>query len=102
MRIRTCVLIAILLLACGPSQEEIANGDDPIAALASTVRSSRYGNNYWTEQRDGGTSVWNEATSYCAPAERANHPNCETVRAVAATDSKMVKDPRTQPGFGDF
>ena len=102
MRVRHCVLIGILLSACGPSQEQIANGDDPIAALASTVRSSRYGNNYWIEQRDGGTGVWDEATSYCAPAERTNHPNCETVRAVAAIEPKMVKDPRTQPGFGDF
>jgi len=102
MRIHHLLVIGGLVSACGPSQEQIANGDDPIAALASTAKSSRYGNNYWIEQRDDATDVWAEATAYCEPTERANYPNCETVRGVAAINPKTVKDPRTQPGFGDF
>jgi len=96
------LLVAALLAGCAPTQEEIANGDDPIGALASTVESSRYGLNYWVEQRHGKTATWAEATSFCEPAERANYPNCETVREVRATEPGTVKDPRTQPGFGAF
>ena len=102
MRIRLCLIVGSFLAACGQSQEQIANGEDPTVALGSTVKSSRYGDNYWIEQRDAGTDIWNEATSYCAATERANYPNCETVRAVAAIEPKTVKDPRTQPGFSDF
>lgn len=75
-------LLGSLALACGPTQEEIANGDDPMAALESTVKSSRYGAAYWTEQMKGDTGVWNEAVAYCEPAERANYPNCELVRST--------------------
>jgi hypothetical protein len=73
---------AITFLACGPSQEELANGDDPLAALESTVESSRYGAGYWTEQMTAKTQVWAEALAYCEPAERADYPNCTTVRSV--------------------
>jgi hypothetical protein len=102
MHIYWIFLAAILLISCGPSQEELANGDDPIAALGSTVGSSRYGLNYWVEQRDQETDVWARALVYCEPAERANYPNCEIVREVRATEPGKVVDPRTQPGFGDF
>lgn len=95
-------LAALLLISCGSSQEELANGDDPIAALGSTVASSRYGLNYWVEQRDQETDVWARALAYCEPAERANYPNCEIVREVRATEPGKVVDPRTQPGFSDF
>jgi len=75
-------LVGSLAAACGPTQEEIANGDDPIAALDSTVTSSRYGPTYWTEQMKGDTDVWSEALAYCEPAEHANYPNCEVVRST--------------------
>lgn len=75
-------LLGSLATACGPTEEQIANGDDPIAALGSTVKSSRYGATYWTEQMKGDTDVWKEAVAYCEPAERANYSNCEVVRST--------------------
>ena len=50
-------LSALLVSACGPSQEQLANGDDPIAALGSTVESSRYGAKYWTEQMNAASDL---------------------------------------------
>lgn len=98
----TPVTALFFALACSPSAEDVANGADPIAALASTAESSRYGLNYWIEQRDQKSETWAQAVAYCEPAERANYPNCETVRQVRATVPKPVQDPRTQPGFGEF
>ena len=95
-------ITALLATACSPSAEDVANGDDPIAALGSTAESSRYGLNYWTKQRDAKSDIWTRALAYCEPAERANYPNCETVRQVGATAPKPVQDPRQQPGFGQF
>lgn len=102
MRIRLFMLGIVFALACGPSAEDVANGDDPIAALASTAKSSRYGHNYWIEQRDQKSEIWARAIAYCEPDEHANFPNCETVRSVQAVTPKPVQDPRAQPGFGDF
>ena len=100
---RTALAFAVSAIAsCSPSPEGLANGDDPIAALSSTVRSSRYGLNYWVEQRDAKTEVWSRALSYCEPPDHANYPNCETVREVRATEPGQVEDPRAQPGFGNF
>lgn len=73
---------ALAVAACGGSQEELANGDDPIAALGSTVKSSRYGPAYWKEQLEAESTVWKEALAYCADAEHANYPNCETVKST--------------------
>lgn len=77
------LIIAIACSAgCGPSQEAVANGDDPIAALASTVASDRYGTAFWTQQMHDGTEIWTQALAYCEPAERSDYPNCKTVRSV--------------------
>jgi len=102
MRRTVVVLFALFIASCSPSPEEIANGDDPIAALASTAKSSRYGLNYWVEQRNQKTENWSQALAFCEPAEHANYPNCETVREVRATEPGKVEDPRTQPGFKNF
>jgi hypothetical protein len=102
MRRTALVLFLGALASCSPSQEDVANGDDPIAALASTAKSSRYGLNYWVEQRDQKTGIWSQALAFCEPTQHANYPNCETVREVRATEPGKVEDPRTQPGFKNF
>lgn len=98
------VVSLALFVGCTPSSEELADGDDPIAALSSTAQSSRYGMKYWSEQRDGETEVWADALAFCEPAEAADYPNCKTVRTTRFhTRSKEPSaDPRTAPGFGDF
>ena len=76
------VAISLAALGCARSQEDLANGDDPLAALESTVRSTRYGEKYWQQERDAQSSIWTQALEYCRPPERANYPNCEVVRQV--------------------
>ena len=87
--------------ACGPSQEELANGDDPIAALRSTAESSRYGAKYWIEQMTAATELWTQAVAYCEPAEHADYPNCETVRAVKfiGVPGAVENPARSEKGF---
>lgn len=81
-RHRTALGAFALFLACGPTQEQLANGDDPIAALGATVESSRYGEQYWKEQKAAASEIWQQAISYCEPSEHANYPNCEIVTNV--------------------
>ena len=76
------VLASLWAVACGPSQEKIANGDDPIAALRSTAQSSRYGAAYWREQLEADSALWKEALTFCADSQRADYPNCQTVRST--------------------
>jgi len=76
------VLAGLWAVACGPSQEEIANGDDPIAALGSTVQSSRYGPAYWRQQLEADSALWKEALAFCADSQRADYPNCESVKST--------------------
>lgn len=94
-------LSALLLSACGPSQEQLANGDDPIAALGSTVESSRYGAKYWTEQMNAASDTWKQAVAYCEPAEHADYPNCKTVGSVKFIGAPgAVENPaRSEKGF---
>jgi hypothetical protein len=92
---------AAALIACGPSEEELANGDDPLTALEATVESSRYGASYWTEQMTAKTQVWAAALAYCEPAERADYPNCKTVRSVrfVGVPGAVGNPARSEKGF---
>jgi hypothetical protein len=79
----TLVLSTASFLGCQASEEDIANGNDPIAALGAAVESSRYGEKYWQEQIQANSDVWQEAVSYCQDSQHANYPNCEAVNRVA-------------------
>lgn len=67
--------------ACQPKPEDVANGDDPIAALEVPVRSTRYDGPYWQQQRVAGSDVWRRAVDACSGAEATQRPNCEPVLA---------------------
>ena len=69
--------------ACQPKPEDVANGDDPIAALEASVRSTRYDGPYWQQQRLAGSDVWRRAVDACSPDRAAQRPNCEPVLANA-------------------
>lgn len=69
--------------ACQPKPEDVANGDEPIAALEAPVRSSRYDGPYWQQQRLAGSDVWRRAVETCSPERAAQRPNCEPVLANA-------------------
>ena len=78
--------VVLLLTGCKPSQEDIANGDDPVAALSATVRSTRYDAPYWAEQRRTQTPVWRQATALCTAERAPQHPNCQPVIANASAE----------------
>ena len=92
-------LIAAPLLwlgACQPSEEDVANGDDPIRALSATVLSTRYAQAYWRQQADGRSQVWQRAQAVCDDADLGEKPNCAPVLGVAQFDA-MVEQTRNRP-----
>lgn len=79
-------LTAALLVGCGqPTAEELANSDDPIAALRSPVRSARYDGAFWNREARQETDLWHEAVDYCRSAGNAGAPNCQIVGLVLST-----------------
>lgn len=75
------VPLAIAVLGCQPKAEDVANGDDPIAALGVPVRSTRYDGPYWQQQRLAASDVWRRAVAACTPDQAPQRPNCEPVVA---------------------
>lgn len=79
-------LAALLLAGCGqPSAEDLANGDDPMAALRSPVRSARYDGAYWNREAVQSTDLWQNAVAYCRTPGNSAAPNCQTVGLVLST-----------------
>ena len=72
---------ALGAVACQSKPEDVANGDDPIAALAAPVRSTRYDGPYWQQQRLAASDVWKRAVAACTPDQTPQRPNCEPVVA---------------------
>lgn len=80
------VALAGLVLGCGqPSAEQVANGDDPIAALRSPVRSSRYDGGFWNREAQQETELWREAVEYCRTPGNSAAANCQIVGLVLST-----------------
>jgi hypothetical protein len=71
------------MAACRPAAEEIANGDDALAALAAPVESARYDGPYWAREAHRRSRTWAAARAYCARARAARLPNCHAVELVA-------------------
>ena len=77
-----CGLLA--LAACGRGAD--AEGDDPMAALASDSPSSRYQTDFWSAERRRGSALWRQATKYCTPERAATKPNCRAVLSNVAAE----------------
>lgn len=90
------------LLACGPSQDHLANGEGPLPSLRATVRSSRYGKSFWQRERDQGTALWAKAVVQCRPREAAGYPNCQVVHALDALRIPPMPVPNSGPGIGNI
>jgi hypothetical protein len=93
----------LALGACtSKSQQEadVANGDDPIAALDANVESTRYGTAYWTQQADSNTQTWQRAKDYCVRngvTAQGQKVNCAPV--MAARYEETARHPeRRAPG----
>lgn len=85
---RTLVVALGLLAGCRTAAEtDVANGDDPIAALGAHVPSTRYGRAYWARvaQSPAGTdsALWARAQVACRGAQAAERPNCADVQLTA-------------------
>ncbi len=78
--------LVVLLGGCKPSPEDIANGNDPIKALAASARSTRYDGPYWSAQRHDQSTTWRQAAAFCTPERVLELPNCQPVVANAAAD----------------
>jgi hypothetical protein len=93
------VVFGALAVGCAPSAEDVAEGDDPLAALTVGVASARYDGRYWLLKRDEGRPLFDEAVAYCRgeqDAERlAERPNCGPVIA-AARFAESRERPRPQ------
>ena len=79
-------LAALVATGCGqPSAEDLANGDDPLAALRSPVRSARYDGAFWNREAVQSTDLWQDAVAYCRTPGNSAAPNCQTVGLVLST-----------------
>ncbi len=79
-------LASLLVSGCGqPSAEELANGDDPLTALRSPVRSARYDGAFWNREAVQSTPLWQDAVAYCRTPGNSAAPNCQTVGLVLST-----------------
>jgi hypothetical protein len=87
-RLFSLALIAALC-ACGRSDKEsdapdadVANGDDPLRALAAPVQSTRYTSAYWQTRAGQDPALWQKAVTYCdaqRSAAQGTKPNCGAV-----------------------
>ena len=103
------LLIAVVLVTGCDSeadrQTELANGDDPIAALGSTIESTRYTTAFWTQQADSNPSLFARARAFCDAQWASNsgqRVNCGAVSAAAfehlgrrTAPKRPRRDPRT-------
>jgi hypothetical protein len=80
--------LALALLACAPAPAEIADGDDPLAALKSPAPTSRYREPFWAQQSHRHTPLWRDALAFCKTGDNiARYPNCAHVRIVSFWDA---------------
>lgn len=91
--------VASLLLfgACQSSEEDIANGDDPIRALSATVLSTRYTQAYWVQQSENRSEIWQRARETCQNTDLRANPNCALVQEIANFDDMVERSRNRTP-----
>lgn len=92
-------LATLLAAGCGqPTAEDLANGDDPLTALRSPVRSARYDGSFWNREAVQSTELWAAAVAYCRTPGNSTAPNCQTVGLVLSTIEleKAAKEAKRQ------
>lgn len=78
----TVLLISIAVPACNQSDADVANGDDPMQALAVPHLSERYDVTYWTQTSARDKDLWAQAVSFCEGKDPREYPNCNVIRSV--------------------
>lgn len=86
-------------------QVDLANGNDPLAALGATVESARYTTAYWIQKADSNPTLFARARAYCDAqwaSGSGQKVNCAAVSAAAFEQSgrrlapkRPRRDPRT-------
>jgi hypothetical protein len=92
----TVITLTIALPGCKESNEEIANGDDPLRALTVPFKSARYTSTYWTRKKIQEKDLYAQALAYCKDRNDGEHPNCDVVRYVDMID-RMSTMPEDRP-----
>lgn len=90
LALTSTVTVLAMSPACRNAPENVADGDDPIAALKVTTRTTRYTQGYWVAQMRSAEparkQLWAEAFAYCRrPDLEADgaKPNCREVMSAA-------------------
>lgn len=97
------VFLVAIMAGCkseAEKQTEVANGDDPLAALTVMAPTSRYRTAFWRQQSDSNTTLWRQAKEYCEKngvTPQGQKPNCGAVAAVSY-DETAVHPERREPG----
>ena len=68
----------LALTACGPPVEP----DEPITSLGWPDLSTKFTAEYWGEQAEADSDIWQVALDWCAEDTRKLLPNCQTVAQV--------------------
>src|ERR1700674_2905107 len=89
------IALAMALASCKPSAEAIADGDDPLQALATPAESARYDGPFWTREAHRNSRTWQAALSFCRKTRERELPNCHAVRLV-----ERWEEPLRAPGIG--
>lgn len=76
------VAAALALASCRPSAEAIADGDNPLAALAAPAQSARYDGPYWIREAHRNSRTWQAARAFCGKSREHYLPNCHPVMLV--------------------
>lgn len=96
-------VLGTLSSGCGPSPEEVAQGDDPLAALAVAVQSDRYDGPFWWRLNSQQPELYAEAASYCQSEKDAGRlverPNCIPVLQVREFIYSMSQPRREGRGY---
>ena len=97
------ILLALAAaLGCQPTPAEIADGDDPLAALRASAPTSRYKEPFWSEHCHRGNVTWQDALAFCRTEgkDAVRYPNCQHVRIVARWE-EPPRFPAPAHRFGD-
>jgi hypothetical protein len=81
--------LAVALASCRPSAEDLADGEDPLAALASPAESARYDGPYWLREAHRNSRTWQAAKTFCGKAGARELPNCHAVRLVERWEAPL-------------
>ena len=86
----TSAVAVLAVAACRNAPENVADGDDPIAALKVTAQTTRYTQGYWIAQMNSAEPArkqrWAEAFAYCRRPDLevdGAKPNCREVMSAA-------------------